>query len=51
MLDNLEHPYPNHQQKLELAQQTNLTPKQVSDWYVNARRRIVPKLLDATPKQ
>ncbi|XP_040855497.1 homeobox protein TGIF2LX [Ochotona curzoniae] len=37
--------YPSEAEKRMLSQQTNLSLHQVSNWFMNARRRILPKML------
>ena len=39
--EHTEHPYPNEEDKQRLALRTGLTMKQVSDWFINARRRLL----------
>ncbi|KAM5246300.1 homeobox protein PKNOX2 isoform 6-T6 [Ctenodactylus gundi] len=46
-LDNL-HPYPTEDEKRQIAAQTNLTLLQVNNWFINARRRILQPMLDAS---
>ncbi|ANZ73830.1 BA75_00628T0 [Komagataella pastoris] len=41
LVNNLNHPYPNPRQKLELIEQTGLTSQQLSNWFINARRRKI----------
>lgn len=43
--DLLQNPYPTDVDKLELIEQTNLTLVQVENWFINARRRILQKML------
>ncbi|KAL8762670.1 MAG: hypothetical protein Q9184_001377 [Pyrenodesmia sp. 2 TL-2023] len=43
--EHLDHAYPNEEEKQQLIRQTGLTDKQVSNWFINARRRNVPRLL------
>ncbi|KAJ8658524.1 hypothetical protein O0I10_005877 [Lichtheimia ornata] len=40
-----KHPYPTEDEKVALAQQTNLTINQISNWFINARRRILQPML------
>ena len=40
-----KHPYPTEDEKLALAQRTNLTINQISNWFINARRRILQPML------
>ncbi|KZF21700.1 Homeodomain-like protein, partial [Xylona heveae TC161] len=37
--EHLSHPYPSEEEKQELMQRTGLTMSQVSNWFINARRR------------
>jgi hypothetical protein len=45
--ENKDYPYPTDQQRKDLEQQTGLHKSQVFNWFVNARRRKLPKK-DAT---
>ncbi|KTF87572.1 hypothetical protein cypCar_00003608 [Cyprinus carpio] len=53
-IQNSQHPYPTEDEKKQIALQTNLTLLQVNNWFINARRRILQPMLDAsssdTPK-
>lgn len=42
------HPYPTEDEKRTIAAQTNLTLLQVNNWFINARRRILQPMLDAS---
>ena len=44
----LQHPYPSEDEKREMAHQTNLSLLQVNNWFINARRRILQPMLDAS---
>lgn len=44
----LQHPYPTEDEKRQIAAQTNLTLLQVNNWFINARRRILQPMLDAS---
>ena len=37
--------YPTRAEKLVLTNKTQLTEKQVSKWFINARRRILPEII------
>jgi hypothetical protein len=44
----LQHPYPTEDEKRQIASQTSLTLLQVNNWFINARRRILQPMLDAS---
>ncbi|SAM01298.1 hypothetical protein [Absidia glauca] len=46
LLQHKKHPYPTERQKLELAQRTGLAVNQISNWFINARRRILQPMLE-----
>ncbi|KAI8975461.1 homeobox KN domain-containing protein, partial [Mycotypha africana] len=39
------YPYPTEREKQQLADQTGLMVSQISNWFINARRRILQPLL------
>lgn len=45
---DFQHPYPTEDEKKIIAAQTNLTLLQVNNWFINARRRILQPMLDAS---
>ncbi|XP_030076696.1 homeobox protein PKNOX2 isoform X5 [Microcaecilia unicolor] len=47
-VQNMQHPYPTEDEKRQIAAQTNLTLLQVNNWFINARRRILQPMLDAS---
>ncbi|XP_043937149.1 homeobox protein PKNOX2 isoform X2 [Protopterus annectens] len=48
LFQHLMHPYPTEDEKRHIAAQTNLTLLQVNNWFINARRRILQPMLDAS---
>ncbi|CAH2320358.1 homeobox PKNOX2 isoform X1 [Pelobates cultripes] len=48
LFQHLMHPYPTEDEKRQIATQTNLTLLQVNNWFINARRRILQPMLDAS---
>lgn len=39
------HPYPTDEEKKSLVEKTQLSLNQISNWFINARRRLLPSLL------
>ncbi|KAJ1651579.1 Homeobox protein tos8 [Dispira simplex] len=50
LLEHVKHPYPTEEEKCALAKQTNLSLNQISNWFINARRRILQPILDQCAK-
>eukprot|EP00002_Diphylleia_rotans_P025369 TRINITY_DN500_c0_g1_i3.p1 TRINITY_DN500_c0_g1~~TRINITY_DN500_c0_g1_i3.p1 ORF type:complete len:218 (-),score=47.69 TRINITY_DN500_c0_g1_i3:544-1197(-) len=46
--NHLNYPYPTEDEKYELVQRTSLTLCQVNNWFINARRRLLPSLKHLT---
>ncbi|CAO3588916.1 unnamed protein product [Absidia cylindrospora] len=44
LIVHADHPYPSDDEKLYLQQETQLTINQISNWFINARRRLLPCL-------
>ncbi|KAM0676567.1 Homeobox protein tos8 [Binucleata daphniae] len=42
--NNIQSPYPSEIEKAELAKLTGLDQTQINNWFINARRRILPML-------
>ncbi|KAK0629746.1 homeobox KN domain-containing protein [Bombardia bombarda] len=43
---HLHHPYPTEDEKQELMRQTGLAMNQISNWFINARRRQLPNMIN-----
>ncbi|EFX02949.1 homeobox transcription factor [Grosmannia clavigera kw1407] len=43
---HLNHPYPSEDEKQELMRQTGLQMNQISNWFINARRRQLPAMIN-----
>jgi len=43
---HLQHPYPTEDKKQELMRQTGLQMNQISNWFINARRRQLPTMIN-----
>jgi hypothetical protein len=41
-----KHPYPTEEEKAQLAAETNLNLNQISNWFINSRRRILQPMLE-----
>jgi hypothetical protein len=46
-----KHPYPTEEEKAALATETNLNLNQISNWFINARRRILQPMLEQEEEQ
>ncbi|MBM6386375.1 MAG: homeobox domain-containing protein [Paenibacillus sp.] len=46
-----KHPYPTEREKQKLADDTGLMVSQISNWFINARRRILQPLLESETRQ
>ncbi|CAO3641616.1 unnamed protein product [Cunninghamella echinulata] len=44
LINHSDHPYPSDEEKAFLQKETNLTINQISNWFINARRRLLPYL-------
>ncbi|KAL9540091.1 hypothetical protein MBANPS3_009879 [Mucor bainieri] len=45
LIDHSRHPYPTEEEKRGLRIKTDLTLNQISNWFINARRRILPLII------
>ncbi|OQV17943.1 putative Homeobox protein PKNOX2 [Hypsibius exemplaris] len=48
LFQHIMHPYPTEDEKRVLSGQTHLSLLQVNNWFINARRRILQPMLDAS---
>jgi len=46
LFDHLFHPYPTEDEKSILSAQSGLSSNQISNWFINARRRILQPMLE-----
>lgn len=46
LAEHKKHPYPNEDEKCQLVRQTGLARNQISNWFINARRRILRPMLE-----
>jgi hypothetical protein len=46
LIDHCKNPYPTEVEKTGLKDKTGLTLNQISNWFINARRRLLPQILD-----
>lgn len=49
LIDHSRHPYPTEEEKRGLRLTTDLTLNQISNWFINARRRILPLIISNPP--
>ena len=48
LVEHINNPYPTEQEKREMSQQFKMTPTQINNWFINARRRYIrQKIADA----
>jgi len=47
LFDHLFHPYPTEEEKSSLSLQTGLSLNQISNWFINARRRTLQPMLES----
>ncbi|GAN02455.1 hypothetical protein MAM1_0022c01899 [Mucor ambiguus] len=45
LVDHCKNPYPTEVEKSGLKDKTGLTLNQISNWFINARRRLLPQIL------
>lgn len=48
LFQHIVHPYPTEDEKRTISQKTNLSLLQVNNWFINARRRILQPMLEAS---
>ncbi|OBZ88480.1 Homeobox protein PKNOX1 [Choanephora cucurbitarum] len=47
LIHHKKHPYPTEREKKQLADETSLAVGQISNWFINARRRILQPILQS----
>ena len=45
LVEHIDHPYPTEEEKGILSVQTGLSLNQISNWFINARRRILQPMV------
>ncbi|CAF1284423.1 unnamed protein product [Didymodactylos carnosus] len=48
LFQHIVHPYPTEDEKRHISSKTNLSLLQVNNWFINARRRILQPMLEAS---
>lgn len=51
LVEHCRNPYPTETEKTGLKNKTGLTLNQISNWFINARRRLLPQILDTVMLQ
>jgi len=51
LFNHVDHPYPTEEEKQTLIGKTGLSLSQISNWFINARRRILQPMLEAVRLQ
>ena len=51
LLSHTDNPYPSDEEKQALCEECDITLKQVEDWFINGRRRILRILVSQDPKK
>ncbi|KAI8335635.1 homeobox KN domain-containing protein [Choanephora cucurbitarum] len=51
LIEHCRNPYPTEAEKTGLKEKTGLTLNQISNWFINARRRLLPQILDTNNKE
>jgi len=50
-LNHINNPYPNHEDKDKLSQMTDLSRKQIQNWFTNSRKRFLEPLKKVTEQK
>lgn len=51
LIQHKKHPYPTEIEKQKLAEETGLMVNQISNWFINARRRILQPMLKSETRK